>query len=261
MMGRVNRIRAMILSKLPRLPRGARILRNLVILAGAAFVFYLFLGAPPHSDEELFRRKERQNLIGPSQVLAILNRDWQNGRYDRIVIAESEFGYVMMPVSIDRHAGEGLHYAQKLGGTTLMVVPGSNWWPSSELPWIIAFDGVPEAARAELTLTLYYEEHNAYIPDGYEDLPVVRYERDYSLSSEREYEGFFLFRFVAAGEGARTFVEEEAIRNLASLGELNASRLQLPATVRLYDASGTLLSEQATELSRTTTHQAALPNP
>jgi hypothetical protein len=219
-----------------------KILRNLALLSAALFLFYLFLGAPPTSDEELFHRKERQNLVGPSRVLAI--PDWQAGHYERLVIAESDFGCALMPIYSGRSAREGVYYKERSGGVTIMVAPDDDWWRTGEQTrWLIAFDSVPEAVRAEITLTLLYNEPDSGI---FETLAEHSYMRDYTASSIREYGGIFLFGFDFAADSSRTYLEDQAIDAFARMGDLRRNDTLFPATVRLYDMDGVLVYEQET---------------
>ena len=237
-------IRSKVFAKLPGLPRRVKILRNLALLAAAVFLFYLFRGAPPFTDEELFRRKERQNLLGPSEVLSII--DWNDIYYDRLVVAQSSFGCVLMPVYSGRTTREGVCYKEKTGGVTLMVAPGDVFWQREGMSlWLIAFDDAPDAVRAEITLTLSYEE---FAPNILETLSESRYEGDVILSSDRVHSGFFLFRFAFDNDNERDYLELQAIQNLARMGELQNLNQKYPASIRLYDEGGALIYEQETVL-------------
>lgn len=225
--------------KQSRLPRQAKILRNLMIFAALLLLAYLLIGAPPLSEEALFRRIERQYIIGPAQILAIIDVqdiNWwaPHHNYHRLVVAKSNYGITLMRI-LPRSSSPNvrLFYTERTGNVTLAFVPVSSWirdfhFDNEDLiTSIIAIDNVPNAVRAELTLTL----HNEFWD----------FEREYTVTSEREYDGFFLFAIFHP-------VDEYTIDQLhflAELGRVWRSRMHsFPATIRLFDAAGTLIYEQ-----------------
>lgn len=59
--------------KLPHLTRKGKTIRNLVCVVLLAGLCYLLLGAPPLTARQAFRRAERQNLVGPSEIIAAVS--------------------------------------------------------------------------------------------------------------------------------------------------------------------------------------------
>jgi len=223
-----------LIRKLPTLSTRAKLLRNVAIMLVALLLFYLFMGAPTFSDEALFRRKERQNMVGPSNILAII--EMQDIAFSRLLIAESNYGYILMPIFSRRQTTEGLYYNEKSDGIDIMVMPNEvfRWSTNRRPPSIIAFDNTLNAVRAELDLLIHYEED------------ISLFERDYTLLSERVHNGFFIFNLPPAlGE-----FTDRAYRFFERLADhTNYNDFSFPATIRLYDAAGSLIYEQEMELS------------
>ena len=64
-----------------------RIVRNLLLSVVLIGLFYVFTGCPDMTVEQAYRRAAKRNLVGPGDVLAILNVD-MNGGYDRLLLAD-----------------------------------------------------------------------------------------------------------------------------------------------------------------------------
>lgn len=88
---------------LPRLGRGGKIVRNLVLVAGLALVIWAQYGCPLPTLEMEFRRAERANLLPPSEIVLSTGR---------ITVAHSHEPYDPVPkVTQEQILGLGDDYA------------------------------------------------------------------------------------------------------------------------------------------------------
>lgn len=88
---------------LPRLGRGGKIVRNLVLAAGLALVIWAQYGCPLPTLEMEFRRAERENLLPPSEIVLSTGR---------ITVAHSHEPYDPVPkVTQEQILGLGDDYA------------------------------------------------------------------------------------------------------------------------------------------------------
>lgn len=148
-----------------RIPRRVRIVRNLLLAAVLLCLFYIFAGCPDMTAEQGYQRALRRRLLGPGEVVGILNVD-VNGGYNRLLLGETEKGVTLYCY---RHENLGflkghtfsswegtLVYREKGETVTAMAAPGVNCTTYQEeihVP-VILFDECPKAVRAELDVCL-----------------------------------------------------------------------------------------------------------
>lgn len=151
--------------KLPPLPRGWKIIRNLggalLLMAFAWGLTDFYISDPILS----FRRAEKANWVGPSEIQASFRTDrdqWVVGTYlDQVLFHKGD--------------GHGFEYwPRREDGPTIVPAPGHTGM--EDTVWVVAVD-VPEeavSARLELTTSSYYSE------ETYQD----GHSRQFSASSE-----------------------------------------------------------------------------
>ena len=214
------------------LPRWAKIMLNLFLTAMALGLLYIFAGAPVFSATQAFRRVEKQNLVGPSKVLAIL--DISDEHFKRLLIADDGKGVIMFPIYEKYNRSTSLYYREKSGPVTVMAAPTSREPDKIETLAIILFDDMPDAVSAELTLTLSTPKWTG-----------VEFTKDYTLMAKHEYNGFFRFELQhTAGDGyyeAESYAFSELSKTTDYFSNNDAT---IPATVSFFDSSSSLIYKQ-----------------
>lgn len=238
------------MKKLKRLwlniPRKFRICFNLLAMALLGLVIYILLDCPAPTPEIRFRRAEKANLVGPSQILEII--ETEDGNYDYLIVADDGQGIIFYSYNDYRTGWGDLVYRNKTGPITVLAAPDLVSLGSLEYEFdlpVFLFHDHPGAVRAELELTLG------------EALGMEDFEKTYHLEARQEIEGYF--RFNLHTESEDWYVDENGIDHGTPLGtEGDALFLfswmmtdyptypmeYIPATVRLYDESNDLIIEQ-----------------
>ena len=222
------------------IPRPVRIVRNILLAAVLLFLFYVFCGCPDMTAEQTYRRAEERNLVGPGEILGILNVNISGG-YDRLLLAETDAGVVQFCYryenlgfwkghSFSSYEGD-LIYREKEGVVTLMAATGEAYGSDrgeKTLP-IILFDDCPKAVRAELDLRLTGEYNSS------------DYDFTYHLNAQRTAGGYFAFDLTSISE---TEKENYAISQVSRLyEESGGAGEEIPAAVRLYSQFDELIYE------------------
>ena len=222
------------------IPRPVRIVRNILLAAVLLFLFYVFCGCPDMTAEQAYRRAEERNLVGPGEILGILNVNISGG-YDRLLLAETDAGVVQFCYrnenlgflkghSFSSYEGN-LIYREKEGVVTLMAATGEmygSYRGEKTLP-LILFDDCPKAVRAELDLRLT-GKHNS-----------SNYDFTYHLDAQRTAGGYFAFDLISISE---TEEENFAISQVSRLyQESGGAGEEIPAAVRLYSQFDELIYE------------------
>lgn len=221
-------------------PRPARIAGNLLLAAVLLCLFYVFCGCPDLTAEQAYRRAEERNLIGPGEILGILNVDISGG-YDRLLLAKTDAGVVQFCYRQENlgvwkghtfSSYEGnLIYREKEGVVTLMAATGEKFWSDQEekaLP-LILFDDCPKAVRAQLDLHLIGEYNSS------------DYDFTYHLDAQRAAGGYFVFDLIS---NSGTEKENYAISQVSRLyEESGGAGEEIPVTARLYGQLDELIYE------------------
>lgn len=219
---------------LSRLPRKVRICLNILAIALMVFLIYVFAGSPAFTVTTAFRRAEKAQLVGPSEILAQLKPS--GTEYDHLVLADTHDSVTLFAYDRWNSRLTTLVYHEKTGPITVTAAPGSThfWAASSASVPVFIFDSYPDAVRAELDLTL----SASY---GGED-----FEKTYYLTAEREADGYFAFTLKArnaptlGAEGKAIYI----LQTICSNSMADTLDVSIPATVRLYDAQDTLIAEE-----------------
>lgn len=228
-----------------RIPRKVRIAGNFLLAAVLLCLFYIFAGCPDMTAEQGYQRALRRRLLGPGEVVGILNVD-VNGGYNRLLLGETAEGVTLYCYRQENlgflkghtfSSWEGTLVCREKGETvTVMAAPGvycSTHQEEIHVP-VVLFDRCPRAVRAELNvcLTGTYDSEN--------------YEFTYSLDSKREAGGYFAFDLSARGNEEAYWTEGFAIEQLSSLyWDRGGHAGEYPAVVRLYDGNDALIYEEA----------------
>lgn len=219
------------------IPRKLRFFADALLALVLLFAVYVALDCPtPGMEETRFRRAERANLVGPSRLLDRLDvpRVWVDVGYDRLLIGDDGEKILFYTYSKDqngRYTRGTLWRREKTDGILLTPAPRTlTVWGTGRsslevemvLP-IFLFADDPEAARAEVSICL---------------------SETYAVTMTRERRGknsgYFRFDLPLTSENWQRDGEILEDLSATNMSFWQTSR-QYPATIRLYDASGTLL--------------------
>lgn len=199
-----------------------KIIIYLLIFLLSAAVLYALEGCPSFTAEMAFRRKEKQNMLGPAEILGIL--DFEDNRYDHLLIGRSEYGYTFFEWN-DTNPDDGvLTYQPKSEGATLYCTMynyndmyyGQGWLP------IFAFTDYP-ATSAKLNLITTQEGETVTYP----------------MEAIRSEAGYFLFAWERTGVRGQDFwLVQQLITGEYSYYVLDGTA---QATLELYNAKGELV--------------------
>lgn len=206
------------------IPRKTKILLNILLVFLLAFWSYLLLGSPADI-ETLYRRAEKANLVGPGNILAVVDAPEQG--YTHIVLAED--GNHVMAYFRDPEDARRTRfvYRERSRGMVLLSLPADNTTAPLTAPLpVFLFDGYDSAFRAELSLSL---------PDGSSAIGP--------LCARRENPGCFRFALDARELSPAHGQLVSRLRLLSGNTMAAPDSLTLCARVRLYDEKDALLTE------------------
>ncbi len=192
-----------------------------ILLLSGTVLLYAAMGYPALTPEMAFRRWEKQQLVGPAEILDTLTMEQL--RYDRITIGKSDWGYSLYHWNDGKDLNSGLFtYHPKDGSLTIVDAPLFDLLPYVD-NWqypIFAFTDQANATRAVLTLQLSKGGSTEH----------------YELEAERQFDCCFLFTL------------EEGVISKESFQILYAAAGQRDCTaeicVTLYDRNGTPLESK-----------------
>ena len=206
-----------------RLSRPTKILIWSVILVLAVWLFLFASNYPSPTAEVAFRKAEKENLIGPAEVIEIL--DFEDSGYDHLLIAHSPYGYTFFEWTDPNWDDGRLSYQKKNDRVTLFctyypserLYTGRGWLP------IFAFAQHGAAVRARLTIETIKQESTA----------------TYTLEAEKSNAGYFLFKQnVSELQSEDFWYIQQLITGAYSEYVLDGTA---KATVELYDHTGNLI--------------------
>lgn len=230
------------------IPRPLKVLLYFCGILCLSFLIYIFIGAPAFSVEHRYRRAERANLIGPAEILDIIELSpILNETYDHMVIASVDNAVILYMCDTSNLMPDKLAYRQKQGNVTVFAAP---YIPiihhndhKFQIP-IILFDDFPQAVRAQIELKLWTIQDTHTIP--HTALP-----QKFLGEADREKSGYFCFYinspdFSWYGPGKES--EEPTLNTLCKLTGKSFYRVDpdtsIPVTVRLYDSDNQLIHEE-----------------
>lgn len=234
-----------------RIPRPVRGCLDVVAIIILLLLLYISIGFPTITVEQEFRRIEKLNMVGPSQIVSHLKKPYADA--DDLIVGETEEGVLfftrkrLSAGSSYRHSYE-YYYAKKTGAITVLAAPAWSGFMLTgySLP-VYVFDDYPEAVRAEISVTVTGSEtHNI---DG------TTIENDFSETFEssalRETEGHFYFTFRSIDPYTSFYNDShDALTRLACvcnpsvvLSQEQRENTIVTATVWLYDSQDNLIKE------------------
>lgn len=215
-------------SKIPRLPRPWRAARNLVCIVLAVYLIWLMLGGRPLTVQWAFRRAERQDMVGPSEILGAFEAVRYSGDdyFRRFLVGETEEGLLICNISGNWYWGYTgyLDYWEKTGDITLVPVE-ENWgsmypYDDNAMAYFLAVTELPGAVYAELDVTAQDEEEDEI--------------EQWYVTAEMG-NGCFVFPF-----------ENFYWRYTGALsGEWSSGVVEAAYTLRIYDSQGELLGQRS----------------
>ncbi len=226
--------------------RTARKIRfSLDALLSAALLIGVFFAVTSRSYTETgrFRRAERANLVGPSEIIDRLDlpEHWTEVGYDRLMIGDDGEEILFYPLRKKTELGTiygdwPLFRREKTDGLLLTTLPSnglSGYGARNTAVPLFLFVDDPRAVRAEVTLRLSDSIEIELAQGRGRDVPQVK--RD---GFAREH--FFLFTIpVPENRWSKRW------ELLGELAEINSYvwtvTTEFPAIIRLYDISGALL--------------------
>lgn len=190
--------------RLPRLPRGWRIARNLTLALLILAYIWNWYGCPIPDPRLNFRRAEWRNMIGPSDIQGV----FQAGEWDHScwVVGREEDQVVLLT---SRNWSGGLLYfwPKAAEGPALVPVPTRQWSEFGREREIMAVD-VPEgtaSARLELTMgcwhckDLSFYQMTSASPEAFDEEPLW-WERTCTADGALLKDGGVLFRVISPDE-------------------------------------------------------------
>lgn len=236
---KVNAAWRRFLSKVPRLSRPWRIVRNVLCSAAVACLAWFLLGGPSLGSVWLFRQAEKLAMVGPSELLGVVKVPEKIDYYEKMVVGVTEEGICIYPrnTATTSSSASQLYYVEKQGTVTLFPAPGGLRieFPGEEHRTAMLLFSDIKAARAEVDLTL------GYINIG------ENYEHTYQLSGDVLEEGFFWLPLYVE---EMSHSECDVLSRLASWHSYPLYSFHGPAygNVRLYDENNELILETTVDL-------------
>ena len=242
------------------IPRKWRVCGNLLTIVFLVFFLYVLLECPAFTPELKFRRMEKAELVGPSQILTSMDQEAIG--YDHLILAETAEAVILFQSSDNPWDQGRLTYREKTAPVTVMTVPGLYFWHPYEDPIdlpVFVFHDEPSAVRAELELEFgdgmkWYTEVNWQHGDT---TTTTNYNKTWHLESDQELGGVFCFHIHAEPEVEKIYEypsyytrpltsEGTALEVFSRMMDEGDSCIYaaIPAVVRLYDAEDTLLVEE-----------------
>ena len=212
---------------LPKLGRGGKIVRNLVLVAGLALVIWAQYGCPLPTLEMEFRRAERENLLPPSEIVLSTGR---------ITVAHSHEPYDPVPkVTQEQILGLGDDYAvafwqnsSRRGASELVC------WPFEEQEGQVKL--VPLRHAVSDTRDENWPERESCVAVAALELPEGTARGEMTVEAE---EGLYQEKSEALERNLCLFAFQ------SRLSSYSYDWVQgLPYTLRCYDEAGELLLEQ-----------------
>lgn len=239
-----------------RIPRKTRVCVNILAILLLLVAVYIFLGCPAFSPEHHFRRLEKANLVGPAEIIEIV--ELPNGVYDQMIVADDGDAVILYCYSLPSYRWDWgtFVYREKTAPITVLAMPGRHFGfigQSADLPVLLLHDE-PRAVRAELELTLgknFGIQETVWESGG--NVSRRDFEKTYFLEAESDISGYFRFNIHAETDGSDPLqtveetVEGRALKLFSRMFVENGMYLEeyVPATVRLYDSDGQLIAEES----------------
>lgn len=168
------------------------------------------------------RRAEKQQLIGPSEIIATM--DFQFSPWDHLVLGKTEHGFITYEYidSLGWDNGDLKYYAMEKGCTIFCTEYHYRTGEEEWLP-IFLFPKDPWSAEAEMTLTITVDGET----------------RHYALTGERNDSSYYLFRQPTEEMGGQHFwLLQQALTGAYSEYVLSGT---VEIQIDFFDRSGNLV--------------------
>lgn len=264
-----------------KIPRSVRAIANILLVVLLIFLRWCADGRPLWSDEAEYRRMEKMHMLGPGTIVhELFPRYGAEGyphdrytEYEHTIVSETAEGIIFFGVNTysDGDKNYTMTYQEKTGDISL-IVPPADWMDWGSQQWdldmpIYVFHDYPNAARAELDLTIEGTWDINYASPYIREHHFEDYVRSYSLESKYQTEDFFLFsifvenifEYVNSIEYLLKFNPEKTwetmhgpdgdapqlLSRLCNNGIFtNDEKGSVNAIIRLYDAQDNLIAEK-----------------
>lgn len=168
------------------------------------------------------RRAEKQQLIGPAQIIAVM--DFDNSPWDHLVLGQTEQGCITYEYRDDLGWDNGdLNFYPKEPGSTLFCT--EYWYRADHEEWlpILLFPEKQNSAKSTLKLTITIEGET----------------KTYQLEGERKDSSYYLFSLPTEELGGKHFwLLQQALTGAYSEYVLTGT---VEIQIDYYDISGALV--------------------
>lgn len=239
LLGLWDRLTDPILSKIPRLSRPWKAVRNLVCILLAAVLIWFCRGANSLTPQWAFRRAEKSDLVGPSRVVTEEDYSYRSLSHWIQYIGETEDCYVSVMCRKQNGflAGwDGNAVCWKKGEQVTLMAGGERWPYGEDGGYLFYLFSEESAARGEADLSIR----------SIGELNGRRYRFDhvYTVEFLPNEDGVLCGRLMPVDtEGDLwTVTLEECM-----LDDFWQNSAEIPVTVRLYDEEDGLILETSFE--------------
>lgn len=236
LMERLGRLRRKLCSKIPRLSRPWRIVRNLVCIVFGVYLIWVLMGGYPLTKAWAFRRAERRDMVGPSEMIL---EQWDENEVT--LVGRTEQGYFLGTFSREINPLRGWYtqgtlYVERQEDVTFTVAKTDRYGGIIDEHCVelllLCDDPAVTRGTAEVTFT----------GDGSIDGRRFEVDETYTVEFLPEREGVLAGRLqpkTDSGAGWEGQVERFVLSWIYST--------EIPVTIRLYDGGGALLLERSME--------------
>lgn len=242
-----------------RIPRPVKACSCAVIALLLTYILYVALGCPTLTMRQQFRRAEKANMVGPSEIVDIVYED-DYYEFGKLFVGETEHGICFFGKYYANSSERGLfaehnymfNYIPKTGNITVAPAPnvgGTFWYMDhrTTLP-VYVFTEYQSVVRAELEFTASGQHRDTD--------PEYTYMIDYTVTLEADAQKIEdgIFRFLIKSDNNS---QSDALSKLSSAIYNNSmsmpyTDIAIPVTVRLYDAHDVLIVEETIVLGTET---------
>ena len=233
--GKWDALRSRVGAKLPRLSRPWRTARNLVCIPLAVYLIWLFLGGNPLTARWAFRREEKMDLVGPSEILWTEDYNYYYSTRYQWLLGETEHGYTSVTCrreGLFRGWSGQLSYWPRGEKVTLILREGTRNQDIYEAARLYLFCEEADVLRAEADITIRASGSLNGTPYDFDRT----YTMELTPNEGGILSGVLLPRDREGSEWSKTLEEFR-------LGDLFHYTGEFPVTVRLYGAGETLLDQ------------------
>ncbi len=209
--------------------RKQKIALYLVLIIISLAVLSSFIEKDSPTAEIAFRKKEKQQLVGPAEIVATMEvtHSW----YNRMMVGVSEHGLTVFSWHGDQNFDGGLlRYYEKDGSVTIFCPCGDGRLPVAEdaqIPFFAITDHI-NAVSATLILELSYKGQTEEI----------------ELQAKRSEGGYFLFSLY------RHQLSDETRRKIEITLSPNYVGGILTAQITLFDRNGIAVESRTVDLTQ-----------